>query len=166
MLRAGRQDGPALSLARWNQEANKKAPAAGAGARLSVTGVTVTDRMLMDAGLSRQHRDSRNSIPCDISAKTKSRTSFSTPALSERGHSGLARRLVAMCRRAILVMPKGQCPHPRRPYRCSFDFEDAADNRTFREHVEIIFVPLAGLLICVRLWRVRPRASSECFREG
>jgi hypothetical protein len=62
MLRAGRQDGPALSLARWNQEANKKAPAAGAGARLSVTGVTVTDRMLMDAGLSRQHRDSRNSF--------------------------------------------------------------------------------------------------------
>jgi hypothetical protein len=37
---------------RWNQRPNKeKAPAAGAGARLGVTGGTVTDRMLMDAGL-------------------------------------------------------------------------------------------------------------------
>src|SRR5262249_58403701 len=57
-----------------------------AGARLlGVTGVTVTDRMLIDdAGLSRQHRDSRNSIRCDISAKTKSRTSFSPRAPWQR----------------------------------------------------------------------------------
>jgi hypothetical protein len=41
----------------------RKSPGSGAGAKVaSVTGVTVTDRMLMDAGLSRQHRDSRNSF--------------------------------------------------------------------------------------------------------
>jgi hypothetical protein len=58
------QDGPALSLARWNQRPNKeRAPAAGGrGKVVGVTGVTVTDGMLMDAGFSRQHRDSRNSI--------------------------------------------------------------------------------------------------------
>jgi hypothetical protein len=61
---------------------------------------------------------------------------------------------------------KGKRQHPRLSYGRRVGFHDAADNRTLREHVEIIFVPLAGLLICVRLWRVHPRASSECFREG
>jgi hypothetical protein len=51
----GRRDGT-----RANKE---RAPAAGGrGKAVGVTGVTVTDRMLIDAGLSRQHRDSRNSI--------------------------------------------------------------------------------------------------------
>ena len=40
----------------------KKPRQRGRGKVVGVTGVTVTDRMLIDAGLSRQHRDSRNSI--------------------------------------------------------------------------------------------------------
>ena len=95
-MRAGRQDGPALSLGRWNQRSIKeKAPAAGGrGKVVGVTGVTVTDRMLIDAGLSRQHRDSRNSIA--VTFLQKSRTSFfdasfwrmpsSPPRASQRSH--------------------------------------------------------------------------------
>src|SRR5262249_52529130 len=37
------------------------------------------------------------------------------PALGERRHGGLARRLVAVRRRAILMMSKGERPHPRHP---------------------------------------------------
>jgi hypothetical protein len=69
-------------------EVNKeKSPGCGAGARLGVTGVTVTDRMLMDAGRSRQHRDFSKFDRCDISAKIKSQTSFSPPALGECSHA-------------------------------------------------------------------------------
>src|SRR6266404_1379299 len=39
---------------------------------------------------------------------------FPPPALCERCHRGLARRFVAVRRRAILMLPKGQRPHPRR----------------------------------------------------
>ena len=50
------------------------------------------------------------------------------PALRERRHSCLARRLVAVCRRAILMMSKGERPHPRRAYRRGVDLEDAVDD--------------------------------------
>jgi len=36
------------------------------------------------------------------------------PTLGERGHRGLARLGVAVRRRAILMMPEDQRPHPRR----------------------------------------------------
>src|SRR5262245_23775370 len=51
-----------------------------------------------------------------------------SPALGERGHRGLARRGVAMGRVAILVMPEGQCPHPRHSYGRGVNLKDAADN--------------------------------------
>ena len=50
------------------------------------------------------------------------------PVLRERRHSCVARRLVAVCRRAILMMSKGERPHPRRAYRRGVDLEDAADD--------------------------------------
>src|SRR5436190_15194641 len=39
--------------------------------------------------------------------------SFPSPALCERRHRGLARRGIAVCRRAVLMMPQRQRPHPR-----------------------------------------------------
>ena len=37
------------------------------------------------------------------------------PALRERRHRGLARRLVAVRRRAVFVVPEGECPYSRCP---------------------------------------------------
>src|SRR5262249_48243585 len=65
------------------------------------------------------------------------------PALRERRHRGLARRLVAVRRRAILVVTEGERPHPRRSYRRSGGLEDAADDRPAGEHVEV-FCPVGG----------------------
>jgi hypothetical protein len=42
--------------------------------------------------------------------------SFPPPALRKGGHRGLARCGVAMGRRAILMMPESECPHPRHSY--------------------------------------------------
>jgi hypothetical protein len=39
------------------------------------------------------------------------------PTLCECRHRRLARRLVAVRRRAVLMLPKGQRPQPRRPDR-------------------------------------------------
>ena len=47
--------------------------------------------------------------------------------LRERRHRGLARRCIAVRRRAIFVMPKIQCPPPRR------NLEDAADDSAVRQ---------------------------------
>src|SRR5262245_51834903 len=48
-----------------------------------------------------------------------------SPALSERRHRGLARRLVAVRRRAVLMVAKGERPHPRRT-------REAATSRLWR----------------------------------
>jgi hypothetical protein len=50
------------------------------------------------------------------------------PTLRERRHRRLARRLVAVCVRAIFMMPKGERPHPRRADRRGVGLEDAADD--------------------------------------
>src|SRR5262249_58420043 len=76
------------------------------------------------------------------------------PALSERRHGGLARRLVAVRRRAILMMFKGERPHPRRALRCRVHLYDAADDVGIGEHIVIVVVPLAG-------W-----AARRCALEG
>src|SRR5215813_2556515 len=68
---------------------------------------------------------------------------FPPPALRERRHRGLARCGVAMGRLAILVMPEGQCPHPRHSDGRGVNLEDAADNAAVRQHVVILIVPLA-----------------------
>src|SRR5262249_14261890 len=65
-------------------------------------------------------------------------------SVGERGHGGLARRLVAVRRLAVVVVAKGQCPHPRRAYRCGVPLEDAADDNAVVQHVEIVIVLLAG----------------------
>jgi hypothetical protein len=50
------------------------------------------------------------------------------PALGESHHRGLARRLIAVDRRAIFVVPEGQRPHLRRSDRAAWTFNDAADD--------------------------------------
>ena len=66
------------------------------------------------------------------------------PAFGERRHCGLATLSIAVCWRAILVLPKSQGPHPRRPYRGGMYLQDAADDSAIGKHVEIIIVPVAG----------------------
>src|SRR5262249_35103997 len=58
--------------------------------------------------------------------------------------TGLARRLVAVRRRAVLVVPEGERPRPRRAYGRRVHFEDAADNGAVGEHVGVIIVPFAS----------------------
>ena len=64
------------------------------------------------------------------------------PALRERRHRGLARRLVAARRGAILVVAEGVRPHPRRSHRRRGSVEDAADDRAIAENVEVVVIPL------------------------
>ena len=54
--------------------------------------------------------------------------SLPPPALRERRHRGLARRLVAVRRRTIFVMSERQGPHPRRSDRRGVHLHDAADH--------------------------------------
>src|SRR5215469_14304917 len=58
------------------------------------------------------------------------------PAFRERRHRGLPRRLVPVRRRAILMIAKGQRPHPRRTLRCRVHLENAADDSAIGEHVK------------------------------
>src|SRR5215831_17700053 len=76
------------------------------------------------------------------------------PALRERRHRGLARRLVAVNRRAVFVVPEGERPHPRQANWRGGCFHDAPDDSAIGEHVEIVIVPLAG-------WTAR-----RCALEG
>src|SRR5215475_3194567 len=70
--------------------------------------------------------------------------SLPSPGSSERCYRSLARRRIAMGWRAVLVVPEGERPHPRRADRRSMGLIDATDNFAVRQHVEIIVVPLAG----------------------
>jgi hypothetical protein len=54
--------------------------------------------------------------------------SFPSPTPSNRRRRGLAGGLVAVGRYAVLVMLKGERPHPRRSYWRGVNLEDAADN--------------------------------------
>src|SRR5262249_44854572 len=54
--------------------------------------------------------------------------SLAPPALGECCHRSLARRAVAVRRRAILVGAERQRPNPRRSYGSGAGLEDAADN--------------------------------------
>jgi hypothetical protein len=83
--------------------------------------------------------------PNHISLKNALNTR-ATPHLTALGkgrHCGLARRLIAVCRRAIPVIPEGQRPHPRRSDRRRIG-EDAANQNAVREHVKVVVVPFAG----------------------
>jgi hypothetical protein len=41
------------------------------------------------------------------------------------------------------MVPEGQRPHPRRPYRGRMYLQDAADYSAIGQHIEIIIVPVA-----------------------
>jgi hypothetical protein len=56
----------------------------------------------------------------------------------------IAASRVAVSRRAVLVVPKGERPHPRLAYRRGSCLHDAADYNAIGEHVEVVIVPLAG----------------------
>src|SRR5262249_14040155 len=81
-----------------------------------------------------------------ITASTRALSSrpLPPPALCERRHGGLTCRLVAMRWPPVFVVAKGQRPHPRRPDWRGMDLEDATDNGTVGENVEIVVVPLTG----------------------
>src|SRR5262249_17876613 len=73
-----------------------------------------------------------------------------TPAASlcERRHRGLARRRIAVRWRAVLMVAKGQRPHPRRTLRRGVHLHDAADDGTIGEHIVVVVVPLTGGPAC------------------
>jgi len=66
------------------------------------------------------------------------------PAFAERRHRGLARRLVAVRRRAVLMMPKGERTQPRRALRRCHRLHDPTNHGAVGKHVEVVAVPLAG----------------------
>ena len=49
-----------------------------------------------------------------------------------------------MRRRAILMMPKGERPRPRRSYRGGGRLHDPADDDAIGKHVVVVIVPVAG----------------------
>src|SRR5215510_8226553 len=63
------------------------------------------------------------------------------PALGERRHRGLARRLVAVRWPTVFVMAEGQRPHPRRTNRRRVHLHDAADDGAIGEHVVVVLAP-------------------------
>src|SRR5262245_7994448 len=90
------------------------------------------------------------------------------PALGERRHRGLARRRVAVCAPAIAVIAEGERPEPRRSYRRSDGFHDAADDDAISEHVEVVVVPLARGPRSGRALRIRTIRGREllCLTTG
>src|SRR5262249_29809024 len=70
--------------------------------------------------------------------------------LRECRHRSLARRLIAVRRRAVFMVPEGKRPHPRRVYGRRISLEDAADDSALRKHVKIVVVPLALGAACRR----------------
>src|SRR6516164_10825087 len=66
------------------------------------------------------------------------------PALGEPRHRGLARRLVAVGRRAVFEVGIGQRPKPWCARGRGGGLEDAADYRAFTQHVVVVLAPFAG----------------------
>ena len=62
---------------------------------------------------------------------------LSSPALSKRRHRSLARRLVAVSRRAVLLVAVGQRPHLWRVHGRGGSVEDAADHDAIDKQVKI-----------------------------
>src|SRR5262249_18756705 len=68
---------------------------------------------------------------------------FSPPTLGECSHRVLARRGVAVRRRAILVVAVDQRPQPWLAYWRCRGFYDAADHCALTQHVVVVIAPLA-----------------------
>src|SRR5262249_30511748 len=69
--------------------------------------------------------------------------SLPPPTLCERRHRCLATLSIAVRRRAILVVAKGQRPEPRRIYRRGRRLHDPADDDAIGNHVVVVVTPLA-----------------------
>jgi len=86
--------------------------------------------------------------PAGAAQSTRAKVSnvIATPAASSwrTPHRGLARRRVAVCRRAVLMVPKGERPHPRRTDRRGGCLHDPTHRDAVGEHVEVIIVLVAG----------------------
>src|SRR5262245_61583970 len=80
------------------------------------------------------------------------------PALRERHHRGLARRLVAVRWRAVLALAKGQRPHPRRAF---FGWMDDFASKILRtSSVRVSEYKISGL------WpHASPSLSFRCHRR-
>src|SRR5262245_59654640 len=70
------------------------------------------------------------------------------PALGERRHRSLARRRIAVRQRAVLMMPKGQSPHPGASYRRRMYLQDTTDDGAIGNHVIVVIVPVARWAAC------------------
>ena len=95
-----------------------------------------------------QKNDLGTRVPTRPAPAEGQRSSSPPPALRERRHCSLTSRGIAVRRRAVFVMPKGQCPHPRCPdWRC-VGFENSANHDAVSKHIEIVVVPLARWAAC------------------
>jgi len=65
------------------------------------------------------------------------------PALSERCHRSLARRRVAVSRRAVFEVGIGQRPKPWRAHGRCGRLEDATDRLALGKHIVVVVAPLA-----------------------
>src|SRR6516165_790205 len=104
--------------------------------------------------------------------------SLPPPALRECCHRGLARRLVSVRWRAILMIAKGERPHPRHANWHSGRLHDPANDDAVAEHVEVVVVPFArgtrsrrtlkDQVVLVHRHRLPPKSNSAevDFREG
>ena len=72
------------------------------------------------------------------------RALLTPPALGEGCHRSLARRLVAVDRRAVFVVTVGERPEPWRAHGRGGSFHDAADDLALTQHVVVVLAPLAG----------------------
>src|SRR5262245_24493915 len=102
--------------------------------------------------------------------RLRSNLTLPPPTLRERRHRGLARRRVAVHRRAILMLPEGERPHPRRTNRRGCRFHDAADDNAVGEYVVIVIALLAGRARGRRAFEQKrghvPLGGSLCTSSG
>jgi hypothetical protein len=73
------------------------------------------DRRVIDVGRGTKYDDP---LLCSEVGRCLCHGLLPPPTLCERRYRGLARRFVAVRRRATLMMPEGEHPRPRRSYRC------------------------------------------------
>jgi len=102
----------------------------------------------------RTHSPVRGSFQFSQSAADIPYHPLGNGALARRGYSrrqlfanapiAASQVAVAVRRRAILMMPKGERPHPRHSHRHSGRLHDPADDDAIGEHVEVVVVPFAG----------------------
>src|SRR6266508_6257298 len=70
--------------------------------------------------------------------------SLSSPTFSERGHGGLARGLIAVRGRSVLVIPVSQRPHPWCPRRRCGGLKNAPDDDSVSTDDIVIVIALSA----------------------